>query len=90
MRRMVNVAVLLAVLVVTTVPSTAFAGTYSSPRVSAETRGAAAFFEMFLRLIGFNPVSGATKSSPTPVSPSAPTPDTATWTGGPGKCLICG
>jgi len=94
-KRMVNVAVLVAVLAVAVmVPSTTFAAGHGSPMVSAESRGAAGFFEMLLRLVGFNPVSGATKSTPiqtVPTSGSISSPgystEEAIWGGG-GRCRL--
>ena len=93
-KRMVNVAVLVAVLAVAVLaPSTTFAAGHGSPVVTVERHGVG-LFEMLLRLVGFNPVSGATKSAPiqtAPTSGSISSPgystDTATWTGGGNRCL---
>jgi len=94
-KRMVNVTVLVAVLAVAVLaPSTTFAAGHGSPVVSVESRGLG-LFEMLLRLVGFNPVSGAPRSTPTQtvptstgsVSGSGYSTDTATWTGGGNRCL---
>jgi len=95
-KRMVNVAVLVAVLAVAVMaPSTTFAAGHGSSMVSAQGRGTTGFFEMLLRLVGFNPVSGATKSTPTqtvsPSSGSISSPgystEEAIWGGG-GRCRL--
>jgi hypothetical protein len=93
-KRMVNVTVLVAVLAVAVMaPSMSFAAGHGSAMVSAEGRGSASLFEMLLRLVGFNPVTGSTKNTPTqtvsPSSGSISSPgystEEAIW-GGSGRC----
>jgi hypothetical protein len=85
-KKMVNVAVLVAVLAVAVMaPSTTFAAGQGSQVVKAQGHGIG-LIEMVLRLVGFNPVRGSEKDAPTQSISPAPSTDTATWTGG-GRCL---
>src|SRR5262245_46326129 len=84
-KRMVNVAVLVAVLTVAVLgPSTTFAAPRGTQMANIEARSGVSLFDMFLRLIGFDTVS---HSKPSPVQKTTPSgngisTETATWTGG--------
>lgn len=92
-KRMVNVAVLVAVLAVAVMaPSTTFAATRTTSVSPVSAHAGISFIDMILNAFGFNPVSGS-RSTPTQapvrtISGGTARTDTATWGGNGGRCPL--
>ena len=92
-KRMVNVAVLVAVLTVAVLaPSTSFAATQTVQTTRISSHTGITLLDMIMRLVGFNSVTGS-RTTPTQAptmgalsGTQGPTTDTATWGGGGNRC----